>query len=195
MKSLWKIPKIREIFIKSSSETAKKTSLRPEILKNRSKVLKNWRDNNPDLFLKIRRKAHEVRSSKPEKILFKIVSSLFPSYNFKHNQFLKNNLFIINETNTRQIDILSKDKKIAIEFDGIVHFKNIEKWQQLELVRRKDLELNEALLKLDYLLIRVSYEQFSYKNGFNEKCIDEIKTIISLNNKGIFKIGNLYNVF
>src|SRR5690606_14714211 len=67
-----------DVMRKKSSETAKKTSARKDIQKQRAQQLKNWRDNNPeDFYNKCVSKMLNSWNSKPEKLLYNIL------YNFK----------------------------------------------------------------------------------------------------------------
>lgn len=179
-------------FRQKASDTAKITSSRKDIQENRSKVLKKWRDENPDKFNDII-KSLQSFSSRPEKELFTKIKQLFPEFQFKKNQQLKHKNFLINKTARKQIDIFSKERKIIIEFDGELHFKNIKKWNQLDLIKKKDEELNS--LKNEFCIIRVSYDQFSYRQsdfGFTEDCLNKIQEIIKDPRPSLHLIGESY---
>lgn len=81
-----------------------------------------------------------------------------------------------------------------IEIDGILHFKNIEKWNQLENVRKKDTELNEAASKMGYVLIRVGYDQWNHRGEFKQECLDRIHELLQNPVSGVYKIGEVYSV-
>lgn len=179
-------------FRKKASETAKKTSARKDIQEQRSLTLKTWRDNNPDKFAAILEKAHSYKS-KPESNLFEWISQNFSQFHFKKNQQFKHSKLTLNKTKRRQLDIFSKPNCIIIEFDGRFHFENIEKWNQLDSVQAKDVELNS--LKNEFCIIRVSYDQFSYRTsdyGFNNECKTKIQDILKNPSPGLYLIGSRY---
>lgn len=182
-----------EKFRKKASETAKKTSKREGVLDKRTQQLKDWRENNPEKFSKILSKLHSRYQSKPEKELFDLIKNLFPYLNFKRNQQLFNEKFISNKTKRKQIDILSKNNKIIIEFDGKLHFENIKNWNQLNDYKKRDQELNS--LSDEFCIIRISYDQYSYRkidSGFKQECVDKISQIINNNEPGLNLIGEAY---
>lgn len=182
---------VSDIGRKKSSETAVKTSSRPEIIENRSNNLKNWRINNPeDFYNKCTSKCQKFMT-KPERILYEECLKIDKSFN--RNQRIWNAKFTT-ISKRRQIDILHKEKLIAIEFDGIYHFKNIKKGQNLENTRSKDNELNEVLSSIGYAVIRVSYEDYDHKQGgkFSQRAINMIKLLVDNPIPGVYKIGESY---
>lgn len=185
-----------DAFRKKSSDTAKITSSRPDILKARSLQLKRWRDSNPDAFYKKCTSAmHKVHQSLPEKRLFEFCKSL--NSNFESNKQIKSvKHFFINKTASKQVDILDKKTKILVEFDGVYHFEPIFGKEYLEKVKDKDLELNNYCLDNNYILIRVSQSCFIYKNinDFNETTKNIISDLIKKQKPGIYFIGSEYNV-
>lgn len=181
-----------EKFRKKASETAIKTSSRPEIQKQRAQNLRKWREENPEKFNeKCTQKVSQYRVSKPQKILFDEIKTF---EGFKHNQQLRHKRFTINKSGIRQIDIMNLKDKVIIEFDGEIHFKNIKKWNQLENVRQKDAELN-SLSNDGWCIIRVGYDQFSYRKqdyGFKHECLEIIRKLIEQKIPGIYLIGENY---
>jgi very-short-patch-repair endonuclease len=183
-----------EEFRKRSSEVAKKTSSRKDILENRTKQLREWRENHPDEFYE---KCTSVMinswKSKPELHLFK---SLNEKYSFlKRNQKLhRKGKFLSTRSNIRQIDIMSIENKIIVEFDGVHHFKNIHGQDVLEKNKLKDKELNEVMTDEGWTVIRVSHDQYTYKSGegFKKECLDEVTKIIETKERGLFLIGESY---
>lgn len=185
-----------DAFRKKSSDTAKITSAKPEVLKARALRLKKWREDNPEQFYK---KCTAIMHSKyktlPEKKLFEFCKSL--NSNFEANKQIKSiKHFIVNKTASKQIDILDKDAKILIEFDGIYHFKPIFGEDNFKKVKSKDLELNKYCLDNDYLLVRISQSCFIYKNinDFDTDTKDKISFLIKNKKPGIHFIGKEYNV-
>lgn len=182
-----------DLMRKKSSETAIKTSARKDIQEKRSAQLKKWRDENPDDFYnKCIKKMIETYNSKPEALLFKIVSEI-DGYSFKRSQFMKSNTFI-SKTKRKQVDIADKSKRVYVEFDGKLHFKNT-KFDQLEINKLKDKLLDEHIIKHRWILIRVSYDQFSYRKsdyGFKKDCLDKVFEILNNPTPGVYKIGESY---
>lgn len=183
-----------EAFRKRSSEVAKKTSSRKDILENRTNQLRKWRENNPDEFYeKCTSTMINSWKSKPELHLFELLNK---KYSFlKRNQKLhRRGKFLSTKSNIRQIDIMSLENKIIIEFDGVCHFKNIFGDDVLETNKKKDKELNEVMKNEGWTVIRVSHDQYSYKSGqgFKKECLDEVTKIIETKERGLFLIGESY---
>lgn len=174
---------------KKASETAKKTSKRPEIVQQRSKQLRRWREENPEKFEQL----ILVRgTSKSEQELFKQVKSIDES--FEHGKLLYNKMFT-SPSKKRQIDVVCKDKKIAIEFDGPLHFKKHNYHKECEKRIARDKEVNCILQRENWIIIRVSFDQFSYSKlnyGFSQSLINEIKSIILSKKPGLYKFGKAY---
>lgn len=183
-----------DAFRNKSSETAKKTSRRKDIIQKRSEQLKRWRDNNPEHFKICIKKMHTFKS-KPELELFEIIRGLFPSLNFSNNKFIySSEYFKITKFASKQVDIISGCESIAIEFDGKHHFKA---WDVriTEDARKKDIEYCNYALDEQKTLIRVSYDKYSYrtKPGFSRKIIQKIKELIENPTPGVHFVGNSWN--
>lgn len=182
---------------KVASETAKITSARPEILEARMKKLEEWRNKDPDLFFeKCISKLIQKRTTKPEKAVVKWLKLEFPTFDFKGNQRLRSKeYFHFTKTQIRQIDVMSKSHNIIVEFDGHIHFHNIEKWNQLPLVQAKDIELNVGATALGFTVIRIATSQFCYKtNDLIEKCKDKVRHILTTDRQQIvYFIGDEYD--
>lgn len=177
-------------FRKKSSDTAKITSARPEIQKQRAEQLKKWREENPkDFFEKCVRKFSCSFQSIPESLLRALLIETFPDYEFSTGLLESKEFFKITKDNKRQIDILSEKMKIAIEYDGRYHFNDSE--SKLTNTKLKDIELNEALPKMNYLLIRISYDQYKY-DEFKEECLKQLFDTLINPKPGLVKIGSLY---
>lgn len=185
-------PKFQELV----RQTAIKTSARKDIQENRTKRLKKWRDEHPDEFNeKCISKMIGSFQSKPEKKLFDFLNSL-NVFNFKRNQFV-NSLLITNKSHNKQVDIADKDNRIYIEFDGVLHFEPKFGQETLDGVRKRDSELDQHILKHNWLLIRVSYDQYVDKDKieksyFKQECLDKIIEILNNKQPGIYKIGAAY---
>lgn len=176
-----------------ASEAAKKTSSRRDIQLRRADVLKKWREQNPERFRKIFLKMTSYTTSKPEKFLVEFLNQHFVDC-FKHNQQLMSDVFSMNKTNRKQADFVSESLKTIVEFDGILHFRNVEKWNQLGIVQARDLALEKYCLLNNYKLIRISWDAWERnKNCFSPEVEQKIISLINENPVGIYKIGNLYN--
>lgn len=196
-----------DLMRQKASETAKKTSTRPDIIANRSAQLKNWRDKNPDEFYDVCvSKMIGNYHSKPETKMFEFMRSLH-DFNFKLNQFLEDSSFST-MTKRRQVDMGDMEKKIFVEYDGELHFSNrfIKQSFKGDTVPErlsKDEELNSFIEKQNWLLIRVSYDQYltrtkqinkiKFDNSqFKPECLEQITKILIENKPGVYKIGEAY---
>jgi len=179
---------------KVASDTAKITSAREDIIKNRSANLAKWRKDYPDEFYdKCTAKMNASWHSMPEIVLFEFVKVY--NQEFKINQQIKRvNSFLLTKSRRRQIDICDKTKKIVIEFDGPRHFLPINGEDVLKNSIAKDKELNIVLVSEDFCVIRVAYDQFIYKStkNFTEECLTQVTEIIKQNKPGLYLIGEAY---
>jgi len=177
-----------------ASDTAKKTSARKDIQEKRAANLKKWRDENPDEFYeKCTFQMKDSWKSKPELLLFDLLKDV-NGYSFKQNQIVKSELFI-SKSKRKQVDIGDKSKRVYVEFDGPLHFKQTG-LNQLEAVQEKDRLLDEHIIRHGWILIRVSYDQFSYRKsdyGFNKECMEKVFEILNNPKRGVYKIGELYD--
>jgi len=183
-----------EAFRKKASETAKKTSARIDIQQSRAANLKKWRKLNPDKFFnQCTLVMHKKWQSLPEKKLFEFFKTI--SEDFERNKQIKSNkYFLINKTNSKQIDILNKKQKIIAEFDGKQHFSPIFGEEVLLNIKEKDKELDRFCIDNKFILIRVSQSCFIYRtiNDFSNSVKDEIFKIIKNNIPGNYFIGAEY---
>lgn len=102
----------RQDFRQRSSETAKITSSREEMLKIRSQKLAEWRDNHRDDFYeKCIQAMHSSWHSKPEKILKKILIEF--DEGFSGNQRLYDSTFTA-KSKRKQVDIMNLNKKLLL---------------------------------------------------------------------------------
>lgn len=191
-----------DVMRQKASETAKITSARKDIQAKRSLQLKKWRVNHRDDFYNQCIKKMIINyNSKPEKILFSHLKNL-NNFSFKQNQFLKSDSFSC-PSKRRQVDIVDKSKRIYVEFDGPLHFKPKFGIEILKKSKQKDKEVDEHILKHNWTLIRISYDQFIYKaktlnkvkedvSYFKQECLNEVNKILQENNPGIYRIGSAY---
>lgn len=183
-------------FQKIVSETAKKTSARPEIQAQRAAKLKQWRDADPKRFFDLCvSKMITAWQSKPEKKLFEFVKSL-ERFNFERNQFVKSISFT-SITNKRQIDMCDKEKRIYIEFDGPMHFKDCFGGDSFANTKIRDAEVEKWMLEKDFLMVRISLDQYVDRNKieksfFKPECLDKLVEILNENKPGVYKIGEKY---
>jgi len=184
----------REDFRYRASETAKKTSNRKDIQEQRALRLKKWREENPEEFYeKCIKQMHKFKS-KPEKDLFRYLIEFFEEFEFKNNQQIQDNLFSMNKTRRKQVDIISKENKVIVEVDGPYHFKPIRGEQVLKNVVLKDKALNKYAFKEEFLLVRISTSQYDYRGEgeFSEKCLDKLNELLYNRQPGIFFLGEEY---
>jgi len=183
-----------EVMRKKASETAKKTSAREDVQEKRAAQLKRWRDENPDKFFNqcTSRMLRPHWHSKPESLLYDVVSDR-DNYKFKQNQVVKSNTFI-SKSKRKQVDIGDKSRRVYIEYDGKLHFIQT-RLNQLQKVQEKDRLLDEHIKKHSWVLIRVGYDQFSYRKsdyGFKKKCLDRVFGILDNPTPGVHYIGEVY---
>ena len=185
-----------DVMRQKSSDTAKITSARPDIIKNRTKQLQDWRDDNPeDFFNKCTLKMLKTYQSKPERKLFEFISEL-EGFKFKRNQFVHSKLFI-SKSQKKQIDIADKKQRIYIEYDGQLHFIPYHGEDNLKDVKIKDKLLEEHISLHHWTLIRISYDQYIDKNKieksyFKTECLTKLVEILNNKMPGIYKIGKAY---
>jgi very-short-patch-repair endonuclease len=157
---------------KRSSVAAKKTSARPEIIKARAERLIN-----------------SYKPSRPEKAMKNFLSGR----GFRRNVLISGDFSTL--TKRRQIDFLNEDRKIAIEFDGMHHFKPAWKRMPMDIIHRNDVELDCWLVSNDHALIRVGASQY-HKNieDLHEPCKQILDLLLSNHSikKGLYLIGNDY---
>ncbi len=181
---------------KKLSDTAIKTSSRPEILEQRTLKLQQWRDEHPeDFYNKCIKKMHNTWHSKPEKILFQLLLKI-DDFNFKRNQCIKSDFFDW-KSQRKQIDIADKQKRIYIEYDGLLHFENIFGEEHLLKIKYRDYLLEKYISKHHWTLIRISDDQFIDKtvvknSKFKPECISKLIEILQAQIPGIYKIGKRY---
>lgn len=181
-------------FRKKSSTTAMITSTRVDVLQHRTERLRKWRKEHPDDFYeKCVKKFSSSFNSKPERLLRDVLNAEFPDYEFIKSSLKSDENFLTTKTHRRQLDALSSKKKVVVEFDGIRHFDDDA--EKLSIVRQKDVELNEALPKMGYLLVRISYDQFSYRMGgsFSDECKKLLFNALKNPAPGLLLIGKLYD--
>jgi very-short-patch-repair endonuclease len=97
-----------------------------------------------------------------------------------------------NKSGTKQIDIFSKEKRIIVEYDGEFHFSD-HRVNDLEKIQKVDAILNS--LQNEFCIIRVSYDQFSYRKsdyGFKKECLEKIKEILDNPQVGLHCLGDSY---
>lgn len=177
---------------KLSSETAKRTSRRPDVIENRSKNLQRWRDENPeDFYQKCIVAMHNTFQSKPQRLLFEECKKLDAA--FSHNQRLYDVRFST-ISHRRQIDILHREKMIIVEFDGPYHFKKVKKDCDPLDVKRKDDELNSVLSSSGWAVVRISYDCYDHRSGgsFGQGCLEKIKELLNDHRPGVYMIGGMY---
>lgn len=177
-----------------SSETAKKTSARPEILEARTKKLAEWREREPEAFQnKCVWKLTNTFHSIPEKHLYELLSGIMPNF-WDYSGKLYDERFD-SKSGWRQIDVLSKDKFYVVEFDGPRHFRQLLNGEpgveSLKRIVNRDIALNE-ILSDKKCVIRIAQSMYSYKSGFSFEIIEKILDIIQKQKPGLYRFGKEY---
>jgi hypothetical protein len=133
--------------------------------------------------------------SKPEKELSKTLLEEFPLFKFKNNQFLYSaEYFTLTKLNRKQVDIISDQKTLVIEYDGKYHFNAWNK-DITELARKKDVIFSSYCLDKKITLIRIAYDAYSYRvgKGFSQSTLDKTKELIDNPIPGVHFIGKSWN--
>lgn len=194
MAELNKRPERRE----RSSQIAKETSARPEILASRTDALRKWRDDNFETFYEkcvmpmigaCPTATGEIRQTKPEQVMLELLKDR-NDYDFKYAQCIKSNAFQA-LSKRKQVDFGDKKARVYVEFDGIHHFRRVMRDEMFEKTRAADNELNRQIELRGWTLIRVSYDQFNGKK-FSEACVKSLFQILDNPKPGVFKIGESY---
>lgn len=192
MAGLNRTPEARE----RSSRAAKITSARSEIQEQRATALANWRKNNFEEFYETCFKAmlnSPIKVSKPERVLREFLPPGFSYGYIVKSERLRH----INKSCRKQVDFADPDRNIYIEMDGHHHFmvKFNETLDSLELIKEKDRILDRLIVERGGTLIRISYDQFSYKGGghFTEPCLRRLYDILQDPQPGVHCIGDAYN--
>lgn len=172
-----------------SKNTAKVTSARPEILAQRTANLARWRETHFDEFYeKCLLAMHNSWVSKPELALLEVVKN-HPDYNFTRNQCVKSKNFTA-ISKRKQVDIGDSDRRVYLEFDGILHFYSVRGDDIYISTQRKDRELDEHILLHQWTLIRVSYDL--WKNEFSNECLKKLFQLLDDPQSGVFCLGAKY---
>jgi len=182
-----------------SSVRAIDIAKRPEIIEQRSTVLKKWREDNPEKFQEIVQNLSRSFHSKGEKKLIELLKIKFPLFFIKNNFFLKSKNFTLNKSLRKQIDAVIVDKNILIEYDGEIHFRPSPRIN-LDEIRAKDKMLNEFVENSKkYSLIRVSHDTIQSKknreeNDFFDFFKQEIENaVLNIKPGEIYFIGKKYD--
>ena len=182
------------------SESAKKTSARPEIIAQRTAQLQRWRVDNPEEFatkctapMLAARPETPTWFSKPEKMLLAFVQTI-EGFTFQFNQVIKSANFDW-QSQRKQVDIGDKSQGIYLEYDGPFHFESWGNPDKLNETKWRDYLLNEHIVANGLILIRISYDQFighNEKQKFAEGCLEQVRDIILARKPGLYKIGSKY---
>ncbi len=184
-----------EEFRRRSSDTAARTSARPEVIICRTATIRRWREENRELFhQKCVIKMINRFQSVPERFLFGLITELFPGRFKRGQQVRRVGKFTTVKSGTRQVDILDLDNKVVVEFDGPRHFRSFGKNDCLDVRMQADRELNAVLVEDGFLVIRISCDQFTYRCGgsFQRECVRTMQEAISAGKRGLIQIGVAY---
>jgi len=133
----------------------------------KSLTLKETYRNNPELRSRSieRITANKRCSSRPEREL----AESLRDHGFKRHQIIRTQDIIFD------VDIVSLDKKVWIESDGIWHFKKVHEGHNFEATKIRDSVEEAEALKRGILLIRVNNQNTSVEQQkqFVLNCLDE----------------------
>ena len=171
---------------KRSSDTAKITSSRQEVLAIRTENLRQWRFKHPEEFEKVVMKMLSTHISRPEKELYKILVN----YNFRR-QVMIQHPDCPNASKKMRVDIGCLERKILIEFDGPFHFKQIRGVEHLEHRRKRDKTAEIYAIENNFTLIRISCDQY-VKGCFLDACILKLFELLENQSPGVYYLGKEY---
>lgn len=188
-----------EEFRKRASEVAKITSSRPEIIEERTKRLQEWQAQNPNVFFEkcivpfVTWTTRGPKFTKPELLLKEILKE-FSEFNFNYGQIIKSEkLLLTNKSGRKQVDFGDIKMGVYIEFDGKHHFEKLfQSDEEFERTKLKDKILDEIIVERNLMLIRISYDQYHSKRGYDAECISKLVQYLANIQCGVFKIGKLY---
>jgi very-short-patch-repair endonuclease len=179
-----------ERFKKKASETAKKTSARPEIQEARTKVLAQWRIDNPEKFQQFVESSLLIQISKPERILHELCEVILGEGVGRQHQIQHQE--IPYPSKKARVDISHREKKILVEFDGPFHFLPIHGEEALNTRQARDRAVEKYAVENGYLLIRISYDAFKGKQ-FEDWSIQQLKEAVNDERRGrVVRIGKYY---
>lgn len=166
---------------RSSSETAKRTSSRPDIRETRGIALVQTR-----------------KGSQFENAVLEALRALFPNVTWKRNHILTSNdrRRFVSISGRRQIDIIGSNG-VMIEVDGHQHFNetmfSAKGDHPLYSSSVKDNEIDDYVTVNGLTLIRIAYDQYSYrKRELSQECKNELIRLMMDIRPGIHRIGDAY---
>ena len=189
----------REDFRKRSSDAAKVTSARPEIIETRTKKLLEWQAQNPEVFFEkcivpfVTWTKRGPKFSKPELLLCEILKE-FSEFSFNYGQVIKSDKFLsTNKSGRKQVDFGDTKVGVYIEFDGKHHFMPLfQTVEEFERTQTKDKILDQIIVERNLMLIRISFDQFHQKRGFSENCIRKLTELLANVKCGVYRLGTSY---
>lgn len=157
---------------RTASETAKKTSARPEIIEQRTKRL-----------------VDSYKPSKGERVL----QTFLTPFGFRRNVLITSQEFSA-ATHKRQIDFMNRERKIAIEFDGQQHFIPAWKRMPLDKIHTNDVELGRWCTNNGCVLIRIGYAHYVRKcETMSDECIKFLTELLTNDvSPGVYLLGKEY---
>jgi len=172
-----------------SSETAKKTSARPDIQKQRAERLARWRQENPEKFIAIMEKGcRAVKRSKAEEWLEK---NVLLELGFRRNVRVRCG------QNRKQCDFVRKD--FWVEVDGCWHFgvkfsRNTSSRYDVNKVHVRDVMLNKEAERRGLTLVRLGLDCWR-GNGhriLRDEWLELLLRMISSPSPGVYLFGKCY---
>lgn len=146
-----------ETFISNRKHTNKRYCSRScatkfSLTEDSKNKIREWHKSHPENYENFRMlgmNSNNTRySSKAERLLYDALS-------LEKNDFKRH--FVVRSQNMKfDVDIVSNDKKVWIESDGIWHFKQVHKGHNFELTQLRDKIEEIEAIKQNVLLIRVN---------------------------------------
>lgn len=195
-----------KLFKDKASETARITSARKDIQENRSRQLKNWRDNNPEDFRQLctnkMLSSHKFwKKTKPEVFLASWLDDKYHDM-FEYGKMLRSKEFLdCGKSDRKQVDFRSKDRTIFIEIDGPFHFEKFNgketSSEQIETAIKRTKKRDEILEGIfevkNKILIRIGYGSWNNNSGkIDDEVLEKTAKIINEKFAGVFKLGDIY---
>lgn len=173
---------------KRASETAKRTSARPEIQAARAALLRKWREENPEAFSKCTAAAQaSPKRSKPEAWLRENLLLGWPQGQIRCGEERK------------QVDFISES--VWVEVDGFFHFFEVKRIRDtrpsrlkrtLAVVQGRDAMLNQEARSRGICLIRVGVDCFARDGALRDEWKRTFTAMLHSMPPGVWCLGRLY---
>lgn len=176
--------------IKSFNETIGSTPEHRKLISDSTKTVLS----KPENIKKRENSFIGVFQSKGEVFLRKYIQNKY--LGFEHQSFISSDLFEANISKRKQVDLVNFEEKIIIEYDGEHHFREVfynKKVHDFEKTKELDIALEKYAKDNSFMLIKVSYDSFSYKRKvIKEIPLKSIDDLLANKTPGVFYVGSKY---